>query len=127
MAAFRLPDILFLLISGGALGTAFIPILSQRLTLKTPADPDGWRLTSSILNALMLVALVISIVLAIFSLPLVQWLVAPGFPLDIQILTANLMRLTLLSTVIFSVSSLAGAVLHTRQHFFVARYRSPDL
>ncbi|HRV94906.1 MAG TPA: lipid II flippase MurJ, partial [Anaerolineae bacterium] len=29
VAAFRLPDILFLLIAGGALGTAFIPILSE--------------------------------------------------------------------------------------------------
>ncbi|MCB0212891.1 MAG: murein biosynthesis integral membrane protein MurJ, partial [Anaerolineae bacterium] len=30
---------------------------------------------------------------------------------------ADLMRLTLISTIIFSVSSLVGAVLHTRQHF----------
>ena len=42
VAAFRLPDILFMLISGGALGTAFIPIRSERLTLKNPTDPDGW-------------------------------------------------------------------------------------
>jgi len=117
VAAFRLPDILFMLISGGALGTAFIPILSQRLTLKTGHDPEGWQLTSSVLNTLVLVAAGISVVLAIFALPLVRWLVAPGFPLETQILTANLMRLTLISTIIFSISSLAGAVLHARQHF----------
>lgn len=117
VAAFRLPDILFMLISGGALGTAFIPILSERLTLKNPADPDGWQLTSSVLNTLLLVVIGLSVVMALFALPLVRWLVAPGFPAEVQLLTANLMRLTLISTIIFSMSSLVGAVLHTRQHF----------
>ena len=119
VAAFRLPDILFMLISGGALGTAFIPILSERITHHPPEDPEGWRLSSGVLNTLLLAVLVISIPLAIFALPFVQWLVAPGFSLEIQNLTASLMRLTLISTIIFSISSLAGAVLNTRQHFLL--------
>jgi putative peptidoglycan lipid II flippase len=119
VAAFRLPDILFMLIAGGALGTAFIPILTERLTRPSPADPDGWHLTSSVLNTLLLVAIGLSVIVALFALPLVQWLVAPGFSLENQILTARLMQLTLISTVIFSVSSLVGAVLHTRQHFLL--------
>jgi len=119
VAAFRLPDILFMLIAGGALGTAFIPILSERLTLKNPDDPDGWQLASSVLNSLLLVVILISILMAIFAQPLVAWLIAPGFAPDIQRLTTNLMRLTLISTVIFSVSSLLGAILHTRQHFIL--------
>jgi putative peptidoglycan lipid II flippase len=117
IAAFRLPDILFMLISGGALGTAFIPILSERLTHHTPTDPEGWNLTSSVLNTLLLVAIAVSVTGAVFALPLVRWLVAPGFSPENQLLTANLMRLTLISTVIFSISSLAGAVLNARQHF----------
>jgi putative peptidoglycan lipid II flippase len=119
VAAFRLPDILFMLIAGGALGTAFIPILSQRITLGNKNDPDGWRLTSAVLNTLLLVSVAVSLLLAVLALPLVKWLVAPGFPLEYQILTANLMRLTLISTIIFSISSLIGAVLHTRQHFLL--------
>lgn len=119
VAAFRLPDILFMLISGGALGTAFIPILSERITLKAPQDPAGWQLASSVLNILLLIVVGVAIPLAIFALPLVEWLIAPGFSPDIQRLTANLMRMTLISTIIFSVSSLAGAVLHTRQHFLL--------
>ncbi len=117
VAAFRLPDILFMLISGGALGTAFIPILTERLTSNNPNDPGGWQLASAVLNTLLLVVIGLSVVMAVFAGPLVQWLVAPGFAPEIQTLTANLMRLTLISTIIFSVSSLAGAVLHTRQHF----------
>ncbi|MCB0193709.1 MAG: murein biosynthesis integral membrane protein MurJ [Anaerolineae bacterium] len=119
VAAFRLPDILFLLISGGALGTAFIPILSERLTKRPADDPDGWRLTSGVLNTLLLVVIAISIIMALFANPLVEWIVAPGFSPEIQDLTANLMRLTLISTIIFSVSSLVGAVLHTHQHFIL--------
>lgn len=119
VAAFRLPDILFMLISGGALGTAFIPILSQRLTQQPADDPDGWRLTNAVLNTLLLVVATLAVVGAVFALPLVRWLVAPGFPVENQILTANLMRLTFISTVVFSISSLMGAVLHTRQHFLL--------
>jgi putative peptidoglycan lipid II flippase len=119
VAAFRLPDILFMLISGGALGTAFIPILSERLTLKNPTDPDGWRLTSSVLNTLLLAIAVTAALLAILAGPLVEWLVAPGFSPEVQALTTHLMRLTLLSTILFSVSSLAGAVLNTHQHFIL--------
>lgn len=119
VAAFRLPDILFMLIAGGALGTAFIPILSERLARPSADDPEGWRLTSGVLNTLLLVTLILSALGAIFALPLVQWLVAPGFPPELQLLTANLMRLTLVSTVIFSLSSLMGAVLNTHQHFLL--------
>jgi putative peptidoglycan lipid II flippase len=117
VAAFRLPDILFMLISGGALATAFIPVLSERLTLHPADDPDGWHLTSLVLNTMFGVVAVVSGLVALVALPLVEWLIAPGFSPDIQALTANLMRLALLSTIIFSVSGLVGGVLHSHQHF----------
>lgn len=119
VAAFRLPDILFLLISGGALGTAFIPILSERLAHRPADDPAGWRLTSSVLNTILLITLALAVVAAILALPIVRRFISPGFPPEVQILTANLMRLTLISTIIFSVSSLIGAVLHAHQHFLL--------
>ncbi len=119
VAAFRLPEILFLLIVGGALGTAFIPILSERITRQTPGDPEGWFLTSGVLNTTLLVVATLAAIGAVFALPLVQHIVAPGFTPDNQQLTANLMRLALISTIIFSISSLVGAVLNTRQHFFL--------
>src|SRR5206468_2184694 len=49
-AAFRLPDTLFSLIAGGALSSAFIPVL---LGAQREADErTAWRLTSLVLNAL---------------------------------------------------------------------------
>jgi putative peptidoglycan lipid II flippase len=97
-----------MLLAGGALGTAFIPILSQRLTQNRADDPGGWRLASAALNWLLLAVLAVSIIMVLLAEPLVAGLVAPGFSPENQALTANLMRLTLLSTIIFSVSSLAG-------------------
>ncbi|MBN1993338.1 MAG: murein biosynthesis integral membrane protein MurJ [Anaerolineae bacterium] len=119
VAAFRLPEILFMLIVGGALGTAFIPILSERLTRQPATDPDGWRLTSSVLNTMLLAVTLLAAMGALFAHPLVQTIVAPGFAPAEQFLTARLMQLALISTIVFSVSSLAGAVLNTRQHFFL--------
>jgi putative peptidoglycan lipid II flippase len=119
VAAFRLPEILFMLIVGGALGTAFIPILSERLTRQPPDDPDGWHLTSGVLNTTLLIVITLAVVGIMFALPLVQNIIAPGFTPENQTLTANLMRLALISTIIFSVSSLVGAVLNTRQHFLL--------
>ena len=117
IAAFRLPDILYMLISGGALATAFIPVLSQRRSQQPADDPHGWRLVSAVLNTMLLAALTVSIMVAILAQPIVTWLIAPGFDPATQHLTAQLMRLVLISTIIFSLSGLIGAVLHTRQHF----------
>lgn len=119
IAAFRLPDILFMLISGGALATAFIPVLSERLTHRPTDDPAGWRLTSATLNTILLTVSAAAALVALIALPLVEWLIAPGFPPATQLLTANLMRLALISTIIFSVSGLAGGVLNVQQHFLL--------
>ncbi len=119
VAAFRLPDILFILISGGALATAFIPVLSSRLTLRPADDPAGWRLTSAVLNTVFLAITAASVLVALFAVPLVRWLVAPGFSPETQLLTAHLMQLALLSTVIFSISGLVMGVLNAHQHFLL--------
>src|SRR5690349_4403520 len=45
IAAFRVPDTLFLLIIGGAVGSAFIPVFSGLLEQQKTAA--AWRLTST--------------------------------------------------------------------------------
>ena len=44
LAAFRAPDLLFNVISGGALGSAFIPTFTGYLSRDD--QPGGWRLAS---------------------------------------------------------------------------------
>ena len=58
-AAFRIPDIIFTLMAGGALASAFIPTFSGYLARDD--DEGAWRLASGIIN-LLLVALTIAAV-----------------------------------------------------------------
>ena len=78
-AANNLPDVLFALISGGALAMAFIPLMSEYLT--TRGRPAAWDLFSRVANLAFLVTGSIAIIVAIFAEPIVnaEIGIAPGF------------------------------------------------
>jgi putative peptidoglycan lipid II flippase len=116
-AAFGLPDLLFTLIAGGALAAAFIPLFTGYLTAgdRTAA----WKLASSVINVAFVVTLAAAVVVALIAPRLVRYFLAPGFQLDQQVLTANLMRLILVSTAIFSVSGIVMSALQAHQHFWL--------
>ena len=114
-AANNIPDLLSALISGGALGMAFIPVLSDYL--ETRGRADAWSLFSRILNLAFLTTAVLAVVIGVFARPLVQFVIAPGFPPVQQALTVELMRLDLVAILIFSISGLVMAGLQANQHF----------
>ncbi|GAB1472305.1 murein biosynthesis integral membrane protein MurJ [Chloroflexota bacterium] len=116
-AANNLPDLLFALISGGALGMAFIPLLTEYLTTKDRAA--AWDLFSRVANVGFLVTGGIAIIIAIFAQQIVDANlgIAPGFGAEQRKLLAELMRLNLIGTIIFSISGLVMASLHANQHF----------
>jgi putative peptidoglycan lipid II flippase len=116
-AAFGLPDLLFTLIAGGALAAAFIPVFTGYLAAGERAR--AWQLTSSVINLAFLVTLVASSAVALLAPSLVRRFIAPGFAPDQQLLTANLMRLILVSTAIFSVSGIVMSALQANQHFWL--------
>ena len=47
-AAFAIPDLLYLVIAGGALGTALIPVFQQRKSTSTAAE--AWQLANSVIT-----------------------------------------------------------------------------
>ncbi len=118
-AANNLPDLLFALISGGALAVAFIPILTAILT--NEGRPASWLLFSRIANLAFLVTAVLSILIALLADSLVGWElgIAPGFNNAQQLMVIRLMRMNLLATLIFSLSGLVMASLQANQHFFL--------
>jgi putative peptidoglycan lipid II flippase len=118
-AANNLPNLLFVLISGGGLSMALIPVLSEYLTAK--GRRVAWDLFSRVGNLAFLVTITIAVVIAIFAGPIVrsQIGIAPGFSPDRQRLIAQLMQLNLIATCIFSLSGLVTAGLQTNQHFFL--------
>ncbi len=115
----NVPDMLFALISGGALAMAFIPVLTQTLTME--GRESAWRLFSRIVNLAFVVTAVVAIIVAIMSNRLVELQIgiAPGFERPQQLLVAELMRLNLIATVIFSISGLVLAGLQANQHFLL--------
>jgi putative peptidoglycan lipid II flippase len=124
LAAFRVPDLLFQLIAGGALGSAFLPVFSGFWINDDKAR--AWLLFSRVLNLVTLVLVVLAGLAAFFSPWIVRTILAPGFSPEQQALTATLMRGMLLGTVIFGASGLVMGALNATQHF-VAPAAAPVL
>lgn len=118
-AANNLPDVLFALISGGALAMAFIPLMSEYLTTRGRAA--AWDLFSRVANLAFVVTGSIAILVVIFAEQIVEAEIgiAPGFGAEQRALLADLMRLNLVGTIIFSVSGLVMASLQANQHFLL--------
>ncbi len=115
LAAFRVPDLIFQIIARGALGSAFIPVFTE--CLARGEKEEAWRLASAIFNIVFIAVTVASLLAAIFAPQLVARVVAPGFGPREQALTTSLMRLMLLSSVVFGMSGIAMGILNSFQHF----------
>ena len=120
--AFRVPDLIFQVLAGATLGSAFIPVFT-RLYRRENAD-SAWRLASNVLTIVFLA----TAVLCLIALALAPWLVpvfAPGLGEDIgrgDELTAEAVKLTrimLLSPLLLSVSGMVTGILNARQQFFL--------
>jgi putative peptidoglycan lipid II flippase len=116
-SANNVPDVLFALISGGALAMAFIPLMSEYLTTKS--REAAWDLFSRVANLAFLVTGSIAVVVFIFAQQIVDTVIVPGFTAQQRVLVAELMRLNLVSTIIFSISGLVMASLQANQHFLL--------
>jgi putative peptidoglycan lipid II flippase len=123
-AAMGLPNLLFALVAGGALASAFIPTLTE--FMESGDREGGWKLTSSIANLVTLVMVVIGVVVYIFALPVVEIMIAPDFSPALQQLTADMLRILLLSPILLGLSGLVTGVLQAHQSFLLPSF-SPTL
>lgn len=114
LAAFRVPDLIFYLIAGGALGSAFIPTFTSRLA--QGREDSAWRLANAIYTWLLLILTGLAAIAACLA-PQLARLVVPGFTPQTQALTAWLMRRMLIAPVIFGLSGVSMGVLNAYQHF----------
>jgi len=117
LAAFRIPDFIFQLVAGGALGSAFIPIFTGYLAR---GDEKGaWQVASSIFNIAGSILILCAAIAALIAPQLITYVVAPGFNLEEQALSAQLMRLMLISPAIFGLSGIVMSILNSYQHFLL--------
>jgi putative peptidoglycan lipid II flippase len=122
LAAARIPETIFLIIAGGALGSAFIPTFADRLAKEDRAG--AWRLASAVINLVVIVMTVAAALIAILAPTLVSTFIAPGFDgpdFDEEQLglTISLLQLMLISPIIFGVSGIVMGMLNAHQNFFL--------
>jgi putative peptidoglycan lipid II flippase len=115
----NVPDLLFALISGGALAVAIIPVMTEVITHEN--RDKAWRVFSQIANLAFLITAFLSVLVAIFAWPLVQhpFGIAPGLSIEQQTMVVELMRLNLVGTLIFSMAGLVIAGLQANKHFLL--------
>ncbi len=114
-AAATYPDLIFSLVAGGALASAFVPTLS--VFLARNERKNGWYLSSSIFNLVFLALGLISLISEIFAPQIVQTILAPAYNPAQQFLTTQLLRILLLAPTIFGVSGLVMGILNAHQVF----------
>lgn len=117
VAASRPPETLFFVVAGGALGSAFIPTFTGYL--EQAKREEAWRVASAIATLSVLVMAVLAVLGALFALPIVSAVLAPDFDPAKQALTASLMRVMMLSPVVFSLSGLMMGILNSHQRFLL--------
>lgn len=114
--AFRLPDLIFQVLAGATLASAFIPTFARYI--KHHGEEQAWRLASAVLN---LVALATA-ALALLALLLAPWLVpltAPGLTGELRSQAIELTRIMLISPVLFAISGMFMGILNARYHFLL--------
>ena len=117
--ASRFPESIFLIVAGGAIGAAFIPTFTAYF--ENDDEVGGWHLFSAVINLVLVVVTIISILAMIFAQDLVLFLAHEKVAANPELLplTTMLMRIMLLSTIIFGASGVVMAALNARQHFFL--------
>jgi putative peptidoglycan lipid II flippase len=119
-AANRVTEVLFNLMAGGALGSAFIPTFTGFLTRKNPKG--AWKLASGVINLLLVALIIVCILGFIFAPQIVQhglFILDPS-PSNGQVeLTTSLLRILLPSIILFGISGLVMGILNSHQVFLV--------
>jgi putative peptidoglycan lipid II flippase len=112
--AFQLPDLLYLVIIGGALGSAFIPVFSEAYTKNN--HERAWEITRSVVNIALLALVAVSLIIALLADPLLS-LFYPNYTPEQHQLAVYLTRLFLLSPLLLGLGGLAMATLNALDRF----------
>ena len=94
-AASTYPDLIFSLVAGGALSSAFLPTFTGLLAREERAE--AWKLAAAVTNLMLVILTILSMLSSIFSLPIVKYILAPEFSIEQQTLTASILHVLLIA------------------------------
>ncbi len=115
VAAFRVPDLLFLIIMSGAFGSAFIPVFGGFIS--RGQYEHAWRLASTVLTYTVIVLLLFAQVVFLLAGPLIGTLIAPGLAEEQRDLAVDLTRMLLLSPLLLGLGAAAKGMLEAQDAF----------
>lgn len=115
VAAFRIPDLLFLVVMSGAFGSAFIPVFGGFIGRRDYAK--AWALASTVLTYTVVILLFVAQIVFFFAGPLIGTLIAPGLGEDQRDLAVNLTRMLLLSPLLLGLGAAAKGMLEAQDAF----------
>ncbi|MEX0870061.1 MAG: murein biosynthesis integral membrane protein MurJ [Candidatus Spechtbacterales bacterium] len=114
-AAFRVPDLVYNVIIGGAISAAFMPVF---ISFFTKDESEAWHVAKSFFY-IALLGLIVTCAIMFALMPLIMHLVVPGFDADTRSAAASLSRIMLLSPLFLGLSAVFSGILHSFRKFFV--------
>ena len=120
--AMRLPDLVFQVLAGATLASAFIPVYARYVMRR--GESEAWHLASIVLNWVLIATIALAAVVFIFA----DWIVpalAPGLGDDsgmqdkLRDDAIFLTRVMLVSPILFAVSGMITGILNARRHFLL--------
>jgi putative peptidoglycan lipid II flippase len=114
-AAFRIPDLMYQMLTVGALSASFIPLFTK--IYKKKSAEAAFAMTNNVLHHTLLFFAFFSVI-AIFLAPQLAALIAPGL-IENTNKIVELMRLLFISQLILSISMIYGSVLQSLRKFLI--------
>jgi len=115
-AAFRIPDLVAMVLVMGAISAAIIPIFSSYLVR---SKEEAFSFLSNLMNVFLVSLIVVSGVLILF-VPQILSLIAPGFSGEKKEMAILLTRIMFLSPILLGISNIISGVLRVFKRFLVA-------
>lgn len=113
--AFILPDLIYWLLVGGVLSSAFIPVFSEYINKGN--EEEGWRVASSFVNLIFLLLSGL-VIIALLLTPQFIRMQVPGFTPENQNLTVHLTRILLIQPLLLALSGLTMGILNSYKIFW---------
>lgn len=117
--AFKITDLMYNLLVGGAISAALIPVLSGYIVKKD--EEEGWKAVGTFINVIFILMTFISTMGIIFS-PQIVRIIARDFDAERMALTARLARILFPSVSFIMLAGLTNGVLNSYQKFAAAAY-----
>jgi putative peptidoglycan lipid II flippase len=113
-AAFSIPDFIYMILVGGALSSAFIPVFGGYIAKEE--EDEGWKVASIMLN-LVITLMCAAITLAMVFTPQLVYLLVPGFNAAEIDMTIYLTRIMFIQTFFMGLSGVTMGILHSYKKF----------